>query len=404
MIRNKDGKIWVVKRYFDVLENRHEKWFGPYSSERAAAKADRTLQVDIDRGDLVLGAGQNLTQYLEAWLETFIKPEKRQNTYLFYQSNVNQITKGLGKFRLEKLSPLQIQTHLNNERSRGLLPTSIKAQYSTLLNALKRAVKLGLIAKNPCDNIDPPQKNKPKRQAVTPADAARILALFESTPIIYNAIILGLSLGLRRGEMCGLRWADFDFKKQTVRIEWQLDRVDGILDFVPVKTAGSEARKAVPDYIIPQLKELQHQQKKDKFKFSKSYKNLDLVLCWQDGSPVDPDFVYHRFVKTIKAHNKAIDTEIEKAKKENRSAEKHESEKVPLIKIHDLRHTYATFLLYSGINAKAAAKEMRHQSAKFMVDTYQHIIEEVQRDPAAAIDKIFKGWGEKEGENKEKES
>ncbi len=429
MIKERGGKWYVVVKYRDENNKRCERWYFAANTEREAKRKEHNIMADIDRGELIPSKAMTVSNFLDKWLKESIKcsDELALSTYTFYNSNSNRLKAGIGDNRLEKLSPLDIQQYLNKERERGIKPTSVRAQYVTLNVAMKKAVQWRLIAKNPCDGVDKPGKNKPKRQAVAPAVAQRIMGLFAGT-VIHTAVIIGLATGLRRGEICGLRWSDVDLPNRTVHVRHSLDRIKkveaerlqkagkvfwmgcesklrkgsreiSVLALGPVKTETSDDKLALPELLVPFLESLAHTQKKNRLALGKAYQKNNFVLCYEDGRPVEPDYVYHRFVKTLNQHNDAIDKEIAKAKEENRPPKRSEDEKLPVIRIHDLRHTFATTLLYSGISAKQAAKATRHADANFMQNEYQHIIEEIQRDPAAAIDKVFGCWGENRGED-----
>ncbi len=413
-IQEKNGIWYAVIMYRDPLTNKKKyKWVRAGKSSKEAEKLERSLRTDLDRGNITFSDKTTLEKFLNQWLEIVIKPNLRASTYANYKVQIKNISKNLGNTDLTKLKAPQIQAHYNSELERPLkkdkdgkvlktvCPTSVRLQHSILTMALDKAVEWQLIPKNPCNFTDPPQKNKPKNAAYTPQQAQTAVDIAEGTNL-YLPVLLGFLCGLRRGEICGLRYSDINIKKRHAKIQYSLDRMDiddaiklqkdgkvvwygypskdnkSVLALGPVKTDESEGYVPLPSMVIDELRmefltQIIHMER-----LGPSFNDNDFVWIWEDGRPHDPDYLYHAFKKMIRRYNATVD----------------DKKKLPEIRPHDMRHTHATLLLRSKIDTKIVSKKLRHKKASFTQDYYQHVHDDVQEETATVMDEMFGKKGE----------
>jgi integrase len=229
-IQKKGDTYYVVVMYRDLNDKKKYKWYNAGPSISIAEKMERSIRTDIERGDKVISPRMKLDQFLNQWLETAIAPKKRPSTVAFYGSLMKNVSAGIGNVDLDKLTTIKIQQYLNKELKRKvkpqyienpkrkphkeplkiektISPTSVRKQFSMLKQSLDKAVQWGLIPKNPCGAVDPPANSKPKQAAYSPEEAQRLLDVAKDT-MLNIPVMLGIQCGLRRGEVCGLRWQD----------------------------------------------------------------------------------------------------------------------------------------------------------------------------------------------------
>lgn len=405
-IQQKGDIYYVVLMYHDLKGKKKYKWYKSGKSIREAQKLERQLMTDVSRGLLTISDKMTLGNLLERWMETCIRNKKRPATTANYQNQVNTLTKSLGLITLEKLNPLQIEEHYNEELKRGLKPTSVQYQHAVLKQALDKAVKWRLITFNPCDAVDAPKRNKPKNAVYTPEQVQAFLDFSQSTNI-YLPLLLGFLGGLRRGEICGLRKTDVNTNEMYAHILHSLDRIpraaaieeekkghiiwwldegnnkETVLALGPVKTDESEGYIPLPKLIVDALIHEAEKQELHEAALGKAYGKYNFVWAWEDGRPHDPDYLYHAFKKQIAAYNKSIDGN------EDLTDEEKENSKLPSIRVHDMRHTHATLLLRKKIDIKIVSKKLRHSRASFTSDYYQHVQNDMQHETATAMDEMF---------------
>ncbi|MDT8902228.1 tyrosine-type recombinase/integrase [Anaeroselena agilis] len=418
-IQEKNGIWYAVIMYRDPLTNKKKyKWVRAGKSSKEAEKLERSLRTDLDRGNITFSDKTTLEKFLNQWLEIVIKPNLRASTYANYKVQIKNISKNLGNTDLIKLKAPQIQAHYNSELQRPLKkdkdgnvvktvrPTSVRLQHSILTMALDKAVEWQLIPKNPCNFTDPPQKNKPKNAAYAPQHVQTAIDIAEDTNL-YLPVLLGFLCGLRRGEICGLRWSDLNLREKYAKVQHSLDRMniddairlhkDGIVAWYgypskdnksvlalgPVKTDESEGYVSLPTIVINELRMELLAQIIQMERLGPSYHDHDFVWIWDDGRPHDPDYLYHSFKKMIRRQNKAVDDDSKIPANEK------EARKLPDIRPHDMRHTHATLLLRSKIDTKIVSQKLRHKKASFTQDYYQHVHKDMQEETANVMDEMF---------------
>lgn len=170
-----------------------------------------------------------LKTYLDEWIAgREASGDFAANTIDRYRHNAKAICLHLGHAKLADLTPRQIENAyraLRNGESpsgRKLSGTYVEGIHRTLNTALKRAVKLGLIAHNPCEDVTPPRNDTPEKRALP---TAGIVSLVSKLGDSQNElmVLMCVFVGLRRGEVVGLSWGDVDFKARTINVSHSYD-------------------------------------------------------------------------------------------------------------------------------------------------------------------------------------
>lgn len=374
----KHGKYYVIVDLGkDATGKRQQKWVptGKTTLREAEAKMPGIMQAAY-KNEIPKDSKLTLSKYLDQWLEAYCKPNLRPSTYKTYEWSVKDLKTNLGKTALVKLTPLQIQQYYSKKLKTGLSPSSVKAHHGVLSKALTQAVKWQLLGSSPCKAVEAPRKPKYNAQVYSPLQLQILLSIVEDTTLDLP-IVLAVTCGLRRGEVCGLRWQDIDFDNATAHIIHNLDWDEGKLQLSPVKTDRSNRPLKLPDITLSVLSQEKARQRTLKIK-------TEFVWAWEDGRPHDPDYLYKNFKKVVRRHNESIQ------KNERLSEEEKKNQTLPEIRFHDLRHSHATLLLISGVNAKIVSERLGHSRTSFTQDVYQHVLPHMQDDAAAAVDEMFK--------------
>ena len=405
-IEQKNGIYYAVIPYTDSGKQKH-KWVRSGTSIKEAEKLERKLRAEYERGEITFGKKMTVRAFCDEWLALQITPKKAPATVTNYTGHLNNICKSIGTIDLAKLTARDIEKHYLSEANRGLSPTSIECQHATLRQALNAAVSWRLIIKNPAAEIlSPPKRNKPKNAVYTPEQVQELLNAAQGTEM-YLPAMLGFLVGLRRGEICGLRMQDIDLKNKSANIRHALDRMKiedaekmkkeekvvwfgrpakggkTVLALGPLKTDSSEGFVPLPDLVVAAIKAEIVEKKKQKLKFGTAYKDFDFLWTTDDGNPQDPDHLYHAFQLLITTHNAEVQNN-EKLKEADKL-----KKTLPMIRPHDMRHTHATLLLRKKIDIKIVSKKIRHKRASFTQDYYQHVADDMQSDTAIAMDELF---------------
>ncbi|MFI5283527.1 MAG: tyrosine recombinase XerC [Candidatus Dormibacterales bacterium] len=345
--------------YASVSQNGRRKIY------HAATKseADQLLaaaKVAKENGELVMAKSQTLGTYLATWLDQVVKPQRRPGTYRGYEQLVRvHLVPGLGRVRVDRLTPAQVQAFINAKlQDPGLSPRTVQYMYAVLRAALGRAVKWGIVARNVADLVDGPTVEREEVKPFTRAEAAQLLAAARGDRLeaLYS---VALSLGLRQGEALGLQWDDVDLEAGVLHVRQQLLRTKGKLVLSPTKTKKSRRDIRMPASIAAALRD--HRQRA----VSGGKAAVGFVFSAANGSPLDARNVVRSYKALLK-----------RAKLSDR-------------RFHDLRHGAASLMLAQGIAPKTLQGILGHSQWQVTMDLYSHVLPELFDDAAARMDAIF---------------
>ena len=291
--------------------------------------------------------------YLDQWLEDkerHIKP----STHESYEYAASCLSPHIGGTRLDKLTPLHIQTALNKiADSRG--KAAANKSRRVLYNAFKQAVRWGLVHRNPVEAVDVHKEERTELTLWTPEEAARFLDATRPHRL-YALFYLGMATGLRRGELLGLRWEDI--KGNVLHVKQALVKAKGKLELSTPKTVKGTRRVSLSPDVLEVM--LLHQQRQDAERLA-SWPDSGLVFVSETGTPLNPDNLTRLRKQLMK------------------------DAKVPRVRLHDLRHLHASMAIKSGMDPKVLADRLGHSRASFTLDVYTHLFEEQRVNAAVSL-------------------
>lgn len=242
-------------------------------------------------------------------------------------------------------------------------PSLIKKTFEIIRNSLEHAVDFEMIPKNPAKKVKLPKSNI-KEMNIWDENEVNCFLEVAKKDQIYIVFILGLTTGMRQGEILGLRWKDVDLEKGLINIKQTLSH-DGKTFLSGAKTKSSLRTINLPLATINHLKRRKRIISKEKLSFGPEYQDFDLIACTQHGKPLNPANVRRSFNRLINLAD------------------------VPIIRFHDLRHTHATLLLSKGVNVKVVSKRLGHSDIKVTLDTYSHVLPTMQEEAVRHLDEII---------------
>ncbi|MCT1576183.1 site-specific integrase [Oceanobacillus kimchii] len=223
---------------------------------------------------------------------------------------------------------------------------------------------LGKISKNPCVGaVIPKRQSRKKKGELKYIESDQIATFLKvARQDNYNHWIFFKTLiftGMRKGEAAALKWKDVDFDKKTISINKSLDfqPLEEADLFGDTNTYESERNIKISDELIEELKTHKQYINQNRAIFEDGYlKDLNLVFCRQDGSPLPKSTLFNAFNRILK------NAEIEK------------------LPIHSTRHTHAVLLLESGASMKFIQKRLGHKIMAVTSDTYSHISDKLENE------------------------
>ncbi|WP_053057784.1 tyrosine-type recombinase/integrase [Rubrobacter aplysinae] len=332
------------------------------TKEEARIKLTKKM-AESDSGVVFDAENQTVEEYVTRWLEDSAKGNIAPRTYHNYRLQLNRhIIPALGKRKLDKLTPPQIQRLYRSKLDDGLSPSSVRYIHAVLHRALEQAVKWQLIPRNPADSVDPP---KVRQQELQPLDAEQARKLLEaaSGDRLECLYVVSLTIGLRAGEALGLKWSDIDLEEGKLRVSRQLQRMrdGGGLVFSEPKNA-SRRTVDLPERTVEALKLHRRRQAEERL-IADSYGDQDLVFATTRGTPLDAQNVVNRSFKPL----------LKRAE-------------LPDIRFHDLWHTCATLLLGRGVHPKMVQHLLGHSTIAMTLDRYSHWVPSMGRQAADGMD------------------
>ena len=314
------------------------------------------------RADMTFGA------WLERWYQNDCKPGISPKTQADYENRIYQhIIPELGSIPLAKLTAADLQQFYNRlkeggrllrveQYGPGLSDRMVKSCHVTCRMALDQAVAQGLILKNPALSCKAPVTRPKEMQVLTGEEIQRLLIQAKEDGC-FELLLLELSTGLRRGEILALRWDDLDFHTGALRVERQVQRIQGNLVVSQPKTRASSRSILLPAPILKILK--QYRQSVDSRWIFPSPKKED--------SPLDPASVRKKLAAVL------------------------ERAGCPRLRFHDLRHTFATSALEHGMDVKTLSTVIGHVSSATTLNVYAHVTDEMRQRAADKIDRAITG-------------
>ena len=345
--RRANGEGNIRKRKDGRWEGRYTAGYDPESGKRiiknvlgkTQAEVKEKLKAAISESqklDVSKAGTYTVSSWMKTWYEVYAEPHIRPNTKSYYTNYIeNHIIPGIGSVPLDKLTTIQIQRFYNNLqksgrvqrknfpelRDKSLSPRVVRGVHTLLHNCLEQAVAERLILTNPTQGCKLPQLEKKEMKILPQEKIGMYLAEAERRGLLA-AFYLELTTGLRRGELLALQWTDLDIENRTLAVTKQVNRINGELVVSPPKTRNSIRTLALPQQAVDLLI-AEHQ---------KHPHNPYLFPSPKTGTMYDPD----AFRRTHDKILKAIGAEH--------------------IRFHDLRHTFATLSLKSGVDVKNAVR------------------------------------------------
>ena len=266
----------------------------------------------------------------------------------------------LGGVKLTSLRPDQVQRCYSKLIDAGLAPATVHKVHAVLHSALKHAMRMRQLSRNPSDDAALPKIRRREMTALSDKQVGKLLAAAKGTPVATPLLAL-VTLGMRRGELLGLTWPDVDSDEGRVSIRRTLEESSAGVTFKEPKTARGARTIALPQVTVEALREHRKAQCEARLRVGPGFNTGDLVFPGADGEPWWPS-------NFACACRRVFD----KAGIECR--------------IHDLPHTHATMLLRQGVHPKVVQERLGHASIGITLDTYSHVMPGMQEEAAEKID------------------
>ena len=349
MVRKRDDGRWEGRIVVGHKENGDSIFRYIYADTQKELTTKLRQNIDIYQGiDLTEQSRMTLAEWLEQWLGQ-MSAILRPSTLEHYQRDMaNYVIPYLGQKSLSQMTAADLRKlydilKRNGRMSprpgqgRGLSSTTVHGIHTTLHHALRAAVEQGLIPANPADEVDPPKVIRQPMNVLNEEQLDTFMAIIQKDSLWYDFFYTELTTGLRRGEICGLMWSDFDERGGILKISRTLHREKGgRLVAGNTKTYAGMRKIVLP----PSTAELLRNRKK------KSFSPWIFHDPLRPEAPISPDSAYRQLKKILAAAG------------------------LPDIRFHDLRHPNVKPKTNIFASKQKFQATIKNGSSKFLANKY----------------------------------
>lgn len=354
-LQTKNGKYFAVINAKDEFGKRKPTWISmdlstAGNNKRKAEKALRDILKNYEDKKVYATNVKYFYVYITEWLEG-MKMQVEENTWYSYEYAMRNhaipyFTRT--KVMLQDIEPNDIQKYYALKLKEGLSPNTIKRHHCNIRKALQDAMLLNIIPYNPADRVKLPKVNKYVASFYNAEQVGKLLDVVKGTNI-EAPVLLCAYYGLRRSEVLGLKWESVDFTNNAIAINNTVVYNKHIIEKKRTKTQSSNRMLPIMEAVESYLKRLKRHQKEMKLLQGTSYTDNDFVCKWDDGRPLNPNYLSKTFNNLLMKND------------------------LPVIRFHDLRHSCASILSATGCDIKKISEWLGHSDISTTANLYTHL-------------------------------
>ncbi|WP_200210303.1 tyrosine-type recombinase/integrase [Micromonospora coerulea] len=385
--RASDGR-WVGQAYVLTTDGSRKRKFVYGATWEEAHGKLVDLKSRSQRGIPVPDRAWKLADYLPYWLAAYVS-DLKPTTARGYESAVRlHLVPALGTKRLDGLQVQHVKAFMDGFRNKCLCCTNgldkirpadrrccsigrccqhypsarqIQFVHAVLRNALQHAMREELVSRNVAKLVRVPSPRYKVGKGLSVEQVRKILAAAAGHRL-HALYVVAATMGLRRGELVGLRWSDVDLDEGTLRVQQTVQRVAGKLHVLDAKTEDSEAVLPLPEVTWLALLEHQERQKAECAALAEVWEDHDLVFPSERGTPLEPTNLSRSFARL------------------------RETAGLPGVRLHDLRHTVVSLLMELGVPPHVVQAIARHADVKVTLKVYAHANIDAMRQALGKLD------------------
>ena len=374
----------------------HPTATGKKEIDRELQRVALDFEEKVKTGRFLDGDHMTFTEFVPIWKDAWAKQQLTQSVMEDYEYHLGrEIGKAIGYMKIGKIKPIHLQTMINNLTADGKSPKTVRYIFVITNSVMRFAYQMEIVEENPCLRCSLPKVRSGNdmkffeawqanaflkalreglvvhvSEADTVSDTGRVgrhaaYTVPYKVPLKFQVYFhLAIYGGFRRGELVALSWDCIDFSKKTVTICKSAARVAGGQIIKEPKTESAYRTVRLPDICFDLLLLHKNEQLnliKDmgtEWKGPKGKKlNQNLVVSTDQGKMINLNIPGKKFKKYVELYNDDCNSE---------------DEKLPIIRLHDLRHTSATLMIASGVDIETVSHRMGHSKPSITMDIYGH--------------------------------
>ncbi|MBP2637762.1 MAG: integrase family protein [Firmicutes bacterium] len=352
-------------------------------------EADRLWKLfasEVIQGNALSGDTQKMTllQFYDYWKRHYAVKNNELTTIAYDDSLFIRAGATLGHLKIDKILPRHILEFLDQlsapdagHGNKPLSPNTIRKHYNLLTTLFNAAKQWKFVINNPLDDIKPPKQTKPNKKIASEEAMTLFLEKLSHETLKHQLwVLLAFGKGLRREEIFGLQWGDFDFEKNTVTISRAAVYITGIgITIKDTKSDNSYRTLSLPTDIVTMIKMW-----KEEVKIAAQRRNKRLKIIIMDD-PVSVEKWIFSQVNGNPGHPHSFNTFLKRFYNANND--------LPKLSPHLLRHMTGSYLIRSGVDVASVSAELGHSNKAFTMNTYIHELESAKEHAATTMQGIL---------------
>ena len=406
--RDTEGKQFTESTTYTPTEKT------PKKIEKEVENFAREFEERVRNGKYLEGEKITFCDFLERWREDYAIANLSTNVLEGYESAIKKrFIPAIGNIKLSKINALHLHSIYTDMRKEGKATSTIKRTHAIASSIFSHAFKWGIIQENICQRVELPKQEKAINElncftveqadtflhalTLTYTDTYKAHTRIDDTGTPYNVpeytqeknvplqfqVFFNLALygGFRRGELIALTLNDINYKKKSISISKAASKIKSDTIVKAPKTRAGIREITLPSSCMALLKQWQAEQKKLPFKYGSAwegYSGKDIlknnIFIQELGKMMCLDTPSHKFREILERYNATV---------------KDDSLKLPLIRLHDLRHTSATLLISQNVDIRTVANRLGHSKTSVTLDIYSHALKELDEKASDVLDGLF---------------
>ena len=352
--------LWAAQ----ILVDGQRRSVSARTQQECVAKLD-ALKAQAKAGLPVMDQRGTVSAYLGRWL-TSVASRVKPRTMRHYAYMVELISGEIGRLKLARVSPGDVEGMLSRLQEQGLSAQTASHARAALRTALRDAERLGMVTRNSAQIAKPPTVPHQPPRMLTPSEAQAVLDALPD-PGLHRIATVAVHSGLRQGELLGLRWQDVDPDGGDLHVRKALQRLGGTYQLVGVKSRSS--RRTVPlTAVAAEALQAEHLVQLKARQDCRTWHEPIAGLCFTTttGQPRSGSAITHQFADALATAG------------------------LPAMHFHHLRHAYAGLMLASGSDLSTVSSLLGHSSIALTSSTYAGVAPSLKRQAAERLGRMLR--------------
>ena len=345
--------------YYAVFRQDGRRYTRTY---RTREEAQAALEGNSCADRRLPGKDCTLGEWLTFWLEEVVARDRAESTLYAYRNMARcHVLPALGRIPLAELTPLRIQGYLYEKMNQGLSPNTVIKHYVMLTTALGMAVRLEMLERSPMDRVTPPKKKEARFSFYSPEQLQLLFSAVSGT-MMELPVKLAAYLGLRRSEICGLRWSSVDFARRRVHIKEARTAAGASIVQKETKNRASVRTLYLPEDIFRLL----NQERARQNALFRGREEPGHVVLDHKELPYSPNALSLAFTRFVRKND------------------------LPRVTLHGLRHSFATIASFQGVSLFDIGKALGHSTPATTGRIYTHLIDRTHEETLMRVSDALK--------------